>query len=80
MASTTGLTGPPQHPPRNVRQEVAPKGGYSPINVARNVPKSIGNGAGFLLLGCACVMSYGLYRVGTFNVHRRYGKWEATGE
>lgn len=72
MATTTGLTGPPQPPPKTVRQEVAPKGGYAPINVARNVPKSVGRGAGALLAGTALVMSYGFYRVGTFNVKRRY--------
>lgn len=72
MADTTGLTGGPQPPPRTVRQEIAPKGGYAPINVARNVPKSIGNGAGLLLVGTAAMMSYGFYRLGTFNVKRRY--------
>lgn len=72
MSATTGLTGPPQPPPKTVRQEVAPKGGYAPINVARNVPKSIGGGsAGLLLVGTAAMMSYGFYRVGTFNVKRR---------
>ncbi|CAN8070876.1 unnamed protein product [Agarophyton chilense] len=71
MAHTTGLTGPPQPPPRTVRQEVAPKGGYARINVARNVPKTIGGGAGSLILGTALVIGYGMYRVGTFNVKRR---------
>lgn len=71
MSTTTGLTGPPQPPPRTVRQEVAPKGGYVPINVARNVPKSLGSGAGLLLVGTAAMMSYGFYRLGTFNVKRR---------
>lgn len=70
--STTGLTGPPQPPPRNVRQEVAPKGGYAPINVARNVPKSISTtGATWLLLGGGFLMAYGFNRIGTFNVKRR---------
>lgn len=72
MANTTGLAGPPQPPTRTVRQEVAPKGGYAPINVARNVPKSIRTGAVPLLLGTACMMAYGFYRVGQFNVKRRY--------
>lgn len=72
MADTTGLTGGPQQPSRVVRQEVAPKGGYAPINVARNVPKSIGRGAGLLLVGTAAMMSYGFYRLGNFNVKRRY--------
>lgn len=71
MSATTGLTGPPQPPPRTVRQELAPKGGYAPINVARNVPKSIGGGAGWLLLGTAAMMSYSFYRLGNFNVKRR---------
>lgn len=71
MSATTGLTGPPQPPPKTVRQEVAPKGGYAPINVARNVPKSIGGSAGLLLVGTAAMMSYGFYKVGTFNVKRR---------
>lgn len=71
MSATTGLTGPPQPPPRTVRQEVAPKGGYAQINVARNVPKSVGGGAGFLLLGTAAMMSYSFYRLGNFNVKRR---------
>lgn len=72
MAETTGLTGPPQPPPRTVRQEVAPKGGYAPINVARNVPKSISPGSAvWLLAGTAAMMSYGFYRLGNFNVKRR---------
>lgn len=72
MSTTTGLTGPPQPPPRTVRQDVAPKGGYAPINVARNVPKSVGTAAGGLLLvGTAAMMSYGFYRLGNFNVKRR---------
>ncbi|KAI0563608.1 hypothetical protein FGB62_37g34 [Gracilaria domingensis] len=70
MAQTT-VTGPPQPPPRTVRQEVAPKGGYARINVARNVPKTIGTGAGPLLFGTALLMGYGMYRVGSFNVKRR---------
>lgn len=73
MSSSPGLTGIPQPPPRVARQEVAPKGGYSQINVARNVPHTIGRGAGPLLLGTAAVMMWGYYRVGTFNVKRRYG-------
>lgn len=78
MSATTGLTGPPQPPPKTVRQEVAPRGGYAPINVARNVPKSIGGSAGLLLVGTAAMMSYGFYRVGTFNVKRRFvpGKFQ----
>eukprot|EP00177_Eucheuma_denticulatum_P006580 GFKZ01011977.1.p1 GENE.GFKZ01011977.1~~GFKZ01011977.1.p1 ORF type:complete len:144 (-),score=18.68 GFKZ01011977.1:65-496(-) len=72
MSTTTGSASPPQPPPRTVRQEVAPKGGYAPINVARNVPKSISTrGAAWLLVGTAAMMSYSFYRLGTFNVKRR---------
>ena len=71
MSNTTGLAGPPQPPPRTIRQEVAPKGGYARFNVARNVPKSISTGAGPLMLGTAVMMAWGLYRVGNFNVKRR---------
>ena len=72
MATPVDLSGGPQPPPRIARQDVAPKGGYPPINVARNVPKSIGrNGATGLLIGTALMMSYGFYKLGTFNVKRR---------
>ena len=72
MSTTSGLTGPPRPPPRIARQEVAPAGGYPTINVARNVPRSVGKGAGLLLLAGAATMAFGFYRVGTFNVKRRY--------
>lgn len=70
MASTTG----PKPPPRFARQEVAPAAGYPEINVARNVPKSVGKNAGLLMLGGAAVMAVGFYRIGTFNVKRRYAQ------
>lgn len=71
MASKSGLTGPPKPPTTVVRQEVAPSGGYSPINVARNVPKSVGRSAGALFVGGAAVMAFGFYKLGSFNVKRR---------
>lgn len=51
---------------------MAPPGGYASIGVGRNVPKSVGPRASLLMLAGALVMGGGLYRVGTFNVHRRY--------
>lgn len=69
--TTSGVGGIPQPPPRTGRQEIAPKGGYAPINVARSVPSTIGRAAGPLLLGTAALMMWGIYRVGTFNVKRR---------
>lgn len=55
---------------------MAPPGGYASIGVARNVPKSVGPRASLLMLAGALVMGGGLYRVGTFNVHRRELKEE----
>ncbi len=72
MTNTSGLAGPPRPPPRFARQEVAPAAGYPEINVARNVPRSVGKNGGLLLLGGAAIMGFGFYRVGTFNVKRRY--------
>lgn len=72
MSTTSGLTGPPKPPPRFGKQEVAPKAGYPEINVARNVPRSVGKNAGLLLAGGAAIMAFGFYRIGTFNVKRRY--------
>lgn len=71
MSTTSGLTGPPKPPPRFAKQDVAPPKGYPEINVARNVPKSVGRSSGLMLLGGAAVMAFGFYRVGTFNVKRR---------
>ncbi|GAB0493287.1 hypothetical protein MMPV_004567 [Pyropia vietnamensis] len=55
---------------------MAPPGGYASVDVARNVPKSVGPRASLLMLAGALVMGGGLYRVGTFNVHRRELKEE----
>lgn len=63
---------PPRPPPRVGVQDMAPPGGYASIGVGRNVPKSVGPRASLLMLAGALVMGGGLYRVGTFNVHRRY--------
>ena len=71
MSSTSGYGQVPQPPPRTVRQEVAPKGGYTPINVARNVPSTIGNRAGPLMLVATGIMAWGFYRVGQTNIKRR---------
>lgn len=71
MSTTSGLTGPPKPPPRFAKQELAPATGYPEINVARNVPRSVGRNAGMMLLGGAAVMAFGFYRVGTYNVKRR---------
>lgn len=70
--STTTPT-PPKPPPRIAKQDVAPPGGYAPININRNVPRSVSrNSAIALLVGGGAVISYGFYRVGHFNLHRRY--------
>lgn len=71
MSTTSGLTGPPQPPPRSGHQDLAPPSGYKPINVARRVPKSVGPSASLLLVGGGLVIAWGFYRVGTFNVYRR---------
>jgi len=63
---------PPRPPPRVGVQDMAPPGGYASIGVARNVPKSVGPRASLLMLAGALVMGGGLYRVGNFNVYRRY--------
>lgn len=70
--SGVGVGGVPQPPPRTVKQEVAPKGGYGKINVARNVPGSIGRIGGPILIGTSAMIMWGFYRLGTFNVKRRY--------
>lgn len=70
------LATPPRPPPRVGVQDMAPPGGYASIGVARNVPKSVGPRASLLMLAGALVMGGGLYRVGTFNVHRRELKEE----
>mmetsp|Transcript_256 Transcript_256/g.448 ORF Transcript_256/g.448 Transcript_256/m.448 type:complete len:140 (-) Transcript_256:3209-3628(-) len=75
MAST-GVTGPPQPPPRTVRQDVAPKGGYMPIDVRRSVPKSIGNNA-WLLFAIGGVLYFGgLMKVARFNQKRKMWREE----
>lgn len=69
--SGAGVT-TPSPPPRNAVQDMAPPGGYAPIDIRRNVPKSVTTrGATGLFLAGGLVMAYGFYRVGTFNVHRR---------
>jgi len=76
---------PPRPPPRVGVQDMAPPGGYASIGVARNVPKSVGPRASLLMLAGALVMGGGLYRVGNFNVYRRYvappggGPWGSLG-
>lgn len=67
----------PSPPPRTGVQDMAPSGGYAPIDIRRNVPKSVNaRSATGLFLGGAAVMAWGFYRVGTFNVHRRKLKAE----
>jgi hypothetical protein len=64
----------PRPPSRVSRQEMAPAGGYSPVDIRRNVPKSVTRaGAIALFVGGGLTMAYGFYKVGNFNIHRRYG-------
>mmetsp|Transcript_595 Transcript_595/g.1188 ORF Transcript_595/g.1188 Transcript_595/m.1188 type:complete len:94 (-) Transcript_595:351-632(-) len=73
MASASGITGPPQPPPRMIRQDMPRPGGYPPIDVSRNVPKSVNpRNAPWILLAGACVLGVGFYRVGHFNQYRSY--------
>lgn len=67
----------PSPPPRSAVQDVAPAGGYAPIDIRRNVPKSVTTrGAVGLFAAGGLVMAWGFYRLGTFNVHRRALKQE----
>jgi GRIM-19 protein len=71
------MSGPPKPPPRFARQDVAPPGGYAPITIDRNVPKSVTRGGAIaLFVGGGLTMAFGLYRVGQFNIHRRYVPWQ----
>ena len=54
-----------------VRQDGPPRGGYSRVKYARNLPMRGPSGVVLLLAGVA-VMAYGLKRVGEGNRKRRY--------
>lgn len=71
MSTSSGVGNIPKPPPRTGRQEVAPKGGYASINIARNVPTTIGTRAIPLVIGTTILMTWGFRRVGKFNVKRR---------
>ncbi|KAA8491730.1 NADH dehydrogenase ubiquinone 1 alpha subcomplex subunit 13-A [Porphyridium purpureum] len=74
--SSAGV-GVPRPPPREVRQDMPPKGGYAPIDVRRNVPKSVSPMMAWLLLGGgAAVVFGGLINVAHTNQWRRKLKKE----
>jgi NADH dehydrogenase (ubiquinone) 1 alpha subcomplex subunit 13 len=51
---------------------MAPRGGYAPVDIRRNVPRSVTTrGAVALFAASGAIMAWGFYRVGTWNVHRR---------
>lgn len=54
-----------------VKQEMPPKGGYPPIEFARNIPKRGPSGVA-LFIGGAAVMAFGFYKVIMGNRQRWY--------
>ena len=54
-----------------VKQEMPPKGGYPPIEFARNIPKRGPSGLA-LFIGGAAVMTFGFYKVIMGNRQRWY--------
>lgn len=54
-----------------VKQELPPKGGYPPIEFARNIPKRGPSGLA-LFIGGAAVMAFGFYKVIMGNRQRWY--------
>ena len=54
-----------------VKQEMPPKGGYPPIEYARNIPKRGPSGVA-LFIGGAAVMAFGFYKVIMGNRQRWY--------
>ena len=57
-----------------VKQELPPRGGYPPIQYARNLPKRGPSGL-VLFIGGAAVMAYGFYRVIMGNRNRWYASY-----
>jgi len=53
------------------KQEMPPKGGYPPIEYARNIPKRGPSGVA-LFIGGAAVMAFGFYKVIMGNRQRWY--------
>lgn len=57
-----------------VKQDLPPKGGYPPIEYARNLPKRGPSGL-VMFIGGAVVMAYGFYHVIMGNRRRWYVKY-----
>ncbi|CAM9932309.1 unnamed protein product [Ascophyllum nodosum] len=68
MATPVG-TGP-------IVQDVAPKGGYPPIQIARRLPESRGPRGAVILGLVTLTMAVGYYRLGQANKARRAEKHE----
>jgi len=58
----------------NYIQDMPPKGGYAPVNVARGIPFK-GPSSAAILVGLTALMGYGWYRVAEISKKNRFYEW-----